>query len=384
MATLKIEERFTVRAPDERVWRFLLDPRRVAPCLPGASLERVEGDDTFFGGIKVKVGPVQTQFKGKARLTDVDAAARAVTIVGEGRDQAGAGAAKMTMHSKVRAIAGGETEVTVSADVELAGKLVTFGRGLVQGISAQLFKQFTERARKALEAEGGASDPPAPVVAPPAAAEAPAEEAPPPRAEQASADVGAWTVGTTPAPSSDVAAAGAADEPAAPAGARGAEAEAPAGAGEAPAAAALDLDAPLGASLGAAALLDLDQPIGAAAALLDLDQPIGAAGPPAPAENAAVAAPDALPADAPPAAIDPDATPAAVSVNVLASAAVERAAETSPAAVRSASASAPPPAPAPAPIVAAEEPEALNALALVWQALRAWLAGLVRSLLRKG
>jgi carbon monoxide dehydrogenase subunit G len=177
MSTLTIEEKITVTAPPERVWELLLDPARVAACLPGARFDGLEGERTFLGTMKVKVGPVTMEFKGKATMSEIDEAARTVKLTGSGNDKSGSGSARMTMQSRVAALDGGGSEIIIQADVDLAGKLVSFGRGMMEGISKQLFKQFTERVRADLaraEAE-------APKV------EAPKVEEPKPEASKAEA-----------------------------------------------------------------------------------------------------------------------------------------------------------------------------------------------------
>jgi carbon monoxide dehydrogenase subunit G len=175
MSTLKIEERIVVSAPPARVWKFLLDPARVAACLPGAKLDGTEGDATFLGTMKVKVGPVMMEFKGKATMSDVVEAERRVTLTGTGNDKSGGGSAKMEMKSQILDKDGG-SEIVVIADVDLAGKLVRFGRGMMEGISKQMFKQFSERVQTAL-----ANEPEEEPAAPEAKEEEPArnaEEAP--------------------------------------------------------------------------------------------------------------------------------------------------------------------------------------------------------------
>src|SRR6185369_8849676 len=105
-------------------WTFLLDPARVASCLPGARLDGVEGDRTFLGTMKVKVGPVMMEFKGKATMSDVDEVERRVTLTGTGNDRSGGGSARMAMNSQILAVAHTGSEIVVIADVDLAGKLV--------------------------------------------------------------------------------------------------------------------------------------------------------------------------------------------------------------------------------------------------------------------
>jgi carbon monoxide dehydrogenase subunit G len=187
MSALQIEERIRVSAAPGRVWKFILDPARVAGCLPGARLDGTEGDKTFLGTMKVKVGPVLMEFKGKATMSEVVADERRVTLTGTGNDKSGGGSAKMDMRCQILEAEGGGSEIVVKADVDLAGKLVRFGRGMMEGISKQLFKQFSERVRAELEGEvddeGEEDEPaaatPAPAEAPQAAApEAPAAEPP--------------------------------------------------------------------------------------------------------------------------------------------------------------------------------------------------------------
>jgi carbon monoxide dehydrogenase subunit G len=147
---LEVAEKFQVRAPVERVWQFLLDPRQVVTCLPGAELTEVIDARNFTGNMKVKVGPVTVVYKGKLQMVEVDEAARRVKMVGEGTEKSGGGSAKMAMECVVRSD-GEAVEVAVSSKVDLVGKLVQFGRGMMLGVAQQLFKQFSERARALLE-----------------------------------------------------------------------------------------------------------------------------------------------------------------------------------------------------------------------------------------
>ncbi len=149
--SIVINESFAVNAPVERVWRFLTSPQEVVRCLPGAELTEVLGEREYAGRVKVKVGPVTAAYAGKATLTEVDAAAHRMTLVGEGRETGGSGSAKMTMRGSVVPHAGGGSDVNVNATIDIAGKVMQFGRGLVESVSQQLFKQFVEQARAHLE-----------------------------------------------------------------------------------------------------------------------------------------------------------------------------------------------------------------------------------------
>jgi carbon monoxide dehydrogenase subunit G len=182
--SLEIEEQLELAAPVEKVWRFLLDPERIVTCLPGAELTKVEDPRNFLGNMKVKVGPVTVSYSGKIKMTEVDEAAHIVKMMGEGTEKGGGGAAKMTMESQVLALDGGGSRVVVKSKVDLAGKIVQFGRGMVKGVAAQLFKQFGENLKTALASEPSpaAAASPAAVPEPASAADAtsPAVPAPAP------------------------------------------------------------------------------------------------------------------------------------------------------------------------------------------------------------
>jgi hypothetical protein len=147
----KIEERFVVQAPVERVWKYLIDPQSVVRCLPGAEVLEVKDERTFLGAIKVKVGPLQMSYKGQARFTDLDEQVHQVRMVGEAREVTGSGSTKVSMLSTVTALPSGGSEVSVNADVELVGKIVQFGRGMIEEVSRQMFRQFSACMRQQLE-----------------------------------------------------------------------------------------------------------------------------------------------------------------------------------------------------------------------------------------
>jgi carbon monoxide dehydrogenase subunit G len=148
---IEIRETFQVKAPIDVVWRFVLDPHNVAACMPGAALEQVIDERTFIGTIKVKVGAVMAGYKGRVELTEVDAVGYVVRMKAEG-NESGGGTARGLMMSKLVALADGGTEVVAEASVDLTGKLMQVGRGMIQGVSKQLFQQFVTRARSRIEA----------------------------------------------------------------------------------------------------------------------------------------------------------------------------------------------------------------------------------------
>lgn len=152
----KIEERFEVQAPVERVWDYLIDPKRVVECLPGAELLEQKDDGSFLGAIKVKVGPLAMSYKGQGRFTEINAETHQVRMVGDAREVSGSGSTKVSMLSTVSPLATGGCEISVSADVDLVGKIVQFGRGMIEEVSRQMFRQFSECVKKKLQVVEGA------------------------------------------------------------------------------------------------------------------------------------------------------------------------------------------------------------------------------------
>jgi uncharacterized protein len=147
----KIEERFEVQAPVERVWKYLIDPARVVECLPGAELIEMKDDRNFAGAIKVKVGPLAMSYKGNAKFTEVNEETHEVRMVGDAREVGGSGSTKVSMLSTVAPGASGGSQVVVSAEVELVGRIVQFGRGMIEEVSRQMFRQFSTCVRAKLE-----------------------------------------------------------------------------------------------------------------------------------------------------------------------------------------------------------------------------------------
>lgn len=150
--SLRIEETFELHAPVDRTWRYLTDPRQVVNCLPGAELTEVENGETYLGRVRVKLGPIMAAYDGRVTITGRDDAEHVVSMVGEGKDRSGSGSAKMTMTSRLTALADNATKVQVVADVDIVGKAAQFGRGMIESVNKQMFKQFTECLRGTLEA----------------------------------------------------------------------------------------------------------------------------------------------------------------------------------------------------------------------------------------
>lgn len=132
---------FTVPAGIDRAWDTLMDIERVAPCMPGATLTSVEGDD-ISGSVKVKLGPVTMTYKGKGTFLERDAATHVAVIEGSGNEARGTGTAKATAHVTLAAEAPELTRVNVTTDLVITGKAAQFGRGVMQDVAARLVDQF--------------------------------------------------------------------------------------------------------------------------------------------------------------------------------------------------------------------------------------------------
>jgi carbon monoxide dehydrogenase subunit G len=168
-----IKETFEVEAPIEVVWRFIMDPNRVATCMPGAKLDEVVNETTFNGTIKIKVGAIMASYKGQVEMTKIDEANYTVEMSAEGRETSG-GTARATMVSRLRAVDDRISEVVTEANVDLTGRIMQVGRGMIQGVSHQLFLKFVAAASKELaaEADGTAASSSAPATTQAAAAPA--------------------------------------------------------------------------------------------------------------------------------------------------------------------------------------------------------------------
>ncbi|MCJ7438605.1 MAG: SRPBCC family protein [Acidimicrobiia bacterium] len=139
---MQITDTFHVDVPVEQAWDVLLDVERIAPCMPGAQLQEVEGDE-YRGIVKVKVGPITAQYKGAARIVEADVATRRIVIKAEGRDTRGQGNAAATVTASLRADDTG-TEVGIDTDLHVTGKVAQFGRGVMADVSSKLLAQFVE------------------------------------------------------------------------------------------------------------------------------------------------------------------------------------------------------------------------------------------------
>src|SRR5262245_28249561 len=151
---MELEHSFTVPVPKSRAWDVLLDVERVAPCMPGATLDSVDGDE-IRGRIKVKVGPINMTYAGTARFVERDQELGVVTLEASGKETRGAGTASASVRS-VLEDGGHETHVKVLTTLNVTGKPAQFGRGVLNEVGGRLLGIFATNLAATLAAEAGA------------------------------------------------------------------------------------------------------------------------------------------------------------------------------------------------------------------------------------
>jgi carbon monoxide dehydrogenase subunit G len=140
---VQLENSFTVPVPVDEAWRVLLDIERIAPCMPGAALDSVTGDD-FTGRVKVKLGPINLTYQGKASFIEKDEAAHKAVIDARGKDQRGNGTAAAVVTARLKA-EGTITRVDVLTDLNITGRPAQFGRGVMTDVGNKLLGQFADK-----------------------------------------------------------------------------------------------------------------------------------------------------------------------------------------------------------------------------------------------
>jgi carbon monoxide dehydrogenase subunit G len=157
--TVLLENTIEIPAPIERVWDYMLDVERVAPCMPGAELTETVDDRTWRGKVAVKLGPVSLSFSGTVVMQERDEAARTVVLKADGREAKGKGSATALVTSRMEDVDGSGTRVVIATDLSISGALAQFGRGMLADVSQRMAGQFAEclAARMSAEAEAAAA-----------------------------------------------------------------------------------------------------------------------------------------------------------------------------------------------------------------------------------
>jgi carbon monoxide dehydrogenase subunit G len=155
---VKLRNEFMIDAPAELAWPVLLDIPRVASCLPGATIEPGGDDGVFRGSMKVKLGPLSSNYKGTARLEEVDEDTRTASIAVQAREQNGQGTASAVITNRLEAV-DGKTRVVAETDVVISGRQAQFGRGIMQDVAGRMLDDFATRFERELLNPAGNAQP---------------------------------------------------------------------------------------------------------------------------------------------------------------------------------------------------------------------------------
>jgi len=188
---MELDNTFTVPVPPDQAWDVLLDVQRIAPCMPGATVDEVEGD-VVNGRIKVKVGPVSLTYRGTAKFTERDPDARRVVMEASGKETRGAGTAAATVRASLAPDASGDgTQVTMHTTMNVTGRPAQFGRGVMVEVGGKLVDQFAANLAQLItgDTSAGSGAGGNPAVAADVAAEASAGSVDGASAPSATADI---------------------------------------------------------------------------------------------------------------------------------------------------------------------------------------------------
>src|SRR5215470_3278904 len=201
---MELEHSFTIPVPPEQAWQVLLDVEQVAPCMPGATVDSVDGDQ-IKGRIKVKVGPVSLTYAGTARFTERDEQAKSVTLEASGKETRGSGTAAATVRSTLQGEGDGQTRVVVHTTMSVTGRPAQFGRGVMTEVGGRIIERFATNLAAQLaggsvpEASLGTGNGAGPgAAAPVPAAASPAVDSAANSAAADSVPAGQGTAGATP------------------------------------------------------------------------------------------------------------------------------------------------------------------------------------------
>ena len=167
---MELNNAFRVAVPAAKTWEVLTDVERVAPCLPGATLLSVDGDE-FTGAVKVKVGPITVSYKGDAAFQEKDAAAQRVVLKATGKETRGNGSATAIVTAQLKD-EGDATNVVINTDLTISGKAAQFGRGVLADVATNLIGQFAKSLEASVLGDSAPTDAATLSSTPTAAAEA--------------------------------------------------------------------------------------------------------------------------------------------------------------------------------------------------------------------
>jgi carbon monoxide dehydrogenase subunit G len=154
---MKINNEFTVGVSIQQAWNTMLDLERIAPCLPGATIQESKGDGEYQGTMKVKIGPITANYKGTVKIEEADEENHRAVLQASGRDARGQGTASATIVSTLQE-EGDDTRVTVETDMRLTGRAAQFGRGIAQDVATKMLEQFADCLDKEISGGGAAEE----------------------------------------------------------------------------------------------------------------------------------------------------------------------------------------------------------------------------------
>jgi carbon monoxide dehydrogenase subunit G len=156
--SMEMDHSFTVPVPPDRAWDVLLDVERIAPCMPGATVDEFDGE-VVTGRIKVKVGPVSLTYRGTAKFTERDPDAKVIVLEASGKETRGAGTASATVRASLEPESAGEaTKATMHTTMNVTGRPAQFGRGVMVEVGGKLVEQFAKNLAQMISSDGAAAD----------------------------------------------------------------------------------------------------------------------------------------------------------------------------------------------------------------------------------
>lgn len=155
---IEMKESFQVAAPIDKVWSFMMNPETVVACMPGAALKEVVDDRKFIGTVKLKVGAVTAQYQGTITYAEADKSIYRMKLLAEGNERGG-GTVTGTIGCQLVTLPDGTgTDVQFESSVDLTGKLIQVGRGMIEGVAGQIVKKYIANVRNMLEVPGTSAE----------------------------------------------------------------------------------------------------------------------------------------------------------------------------------------------------------------------------------
>lgn len=154
---IELKEVFQVAAPIDEVWQFLMDPIRMIPCLPGASITEIVDDKKFIGAVKLKIGAITAKYAGTITFTTAGQSEYLCVMLVEAKEKGG-GTVSGTITTKLVQL-DGVVEATVESRVDMTGRVVQVGRGMIEGVATQIIGKFVKNIKQTLEVPVGEAAP---------------------------------------------------------------------------------------------------------------------------------------------------------------------------------------------------------------------------------